>query len=178
MNNRQNFFLMLILSAIIIIARLMPHAPNFSPVVAIILFSVVYTKHNKYILLPFIALLISDFFLGVYQLGIMLTVYGSLTIILLIGIYLKNHKTIVNTITASLGSGLIFFLTTNFAVWYFGDWYAANFSGLMLSYAMAIPFFKQTIISNVLYVGLFFGTYESIQLLHKKKQLQLVNNQK
>ncbi|MBT4349329.1 hypothetical protein HOD19_00910 [bacterium] len=171
MNNQQNFFLMLVLSAIIIAARLIPHVPNFSPVAAIILFSVVYTKHNKYLLLPFVALLISDFFLGGYQLGIMLAVYGSLAIILLLGVYLKKHKTIVNTITITLGSGLIFFLLTNFAVWYFGSWYAADFNGLILSYTMAIPFFKQTIISNLLYVGLFFGAYESIQLLHKEKSI-------
>jgi hypothetical protein len=171
MNNKQNFFLILIVSLIIIAARLIPHVPNFSPLAAVILFSTMLAKDKKYLIMPFVALLVSDFFLGFYHLGIMLSVYGSFTLILLLGYWVKKYKNITNLITATLGAGLLFFLVTNFAVWYFGTWYAHDFSGLMLSYMMAIPFFKQTILSNLLYTGLLFGVYETVQLLVKQKSI-------
>jgi hypothetical protein len=171
MDNRQNFFLILILSAIVIAARLIPHLPNFSPLAAVILFSAFYTEDKKYLILPFIALLVSDFFIGFYHIGIMLAVYGSLALILFLGVWAKKYKNIPNIITAALGSGLMFFLITNFAVWYFGSWYAHDIPGLALSYTMAIPFFKQTIISNLLYVGVLFGTYELVQIALKQKTI-------
>jgi hypothetical protein len=101
----------------------------------------------------------------------MLSVYGSLAAILFLGMWVKKYKSIPNTVTAALGSGLFFFLITNFAVWYFGNWYAHDLSGLMLSYAMAIPFFKQTILSNLLYTGLLVGTYEVAQTAIQQKKI-------
>ena len=171
MTKKQNFILLLIMSLVILAARLIPHTPNFSPLVAVILFSVVYTKDKRFLIMPFIALLISDFFLGFYHLGIMLSVYGSFALVLLIGQWLRKYKNTINTISAALGAGLLFFLITNFTVWYFGNWYANDLSGLMLSYTMAIPFFRSTILSNLLYVGLLFGVYESLQVWLKQKTI-------
>ena len=45
-------------------------------------------------------------------------------------------------------------------IWILGGMYAPTLDGLMLSYAMAIPFFKFTVLGNALYVALFFGIYE------------------
>ena len=160
---------MLIVSLIIIAARLIPHAPNFSPLAAVILFSAVYSQDKKYLIMPFIALLVSDFFLGFYHFGIMLSVYGSFALILLLGQWLKKYQTALNTITSALAAGLLFFLITNFTVWYFGNWYTNNLSGLMLSYTMAIPFFKSTILSNLLYTGFLFGLYETLQVWLRQK---------
>src|SRR5229473_2014500 len=51
-----------------------------------------------------------------------------------------------------------FFLTSNFAVWAFGNIaYAKNLSGLMLCYTKAIPFFRNGMISDVLFSLVFFG---------------------
>ena len=171
MDNKQNFFLILIVSLLIIAARLIPHVPNFSPLTAVILFSAVICKDKKYLIMPFMALLVSDFFLGFYHIGIMLSVYGSLALVLLLGHWVKKYKNATNTLTAALSAGLLFFLITNFAVWYFGAWYAHDLSGLWLSYVMAIPFFKQTILSNLLYTGLLFGVYETVQFLVRQKSI-------
>lgn len=56
--------------------------------------------------------------------------------------------------TAKLtGFGLLgtifFFLWTNFGVWYIGDWYPSTFSGLLLSYEMALPFLRQHVLSTL-----------------------------
>jgi hypothetical protein len=168
---KTNLLLIVLASLLILLARFIPHLPNFSPLASVLLFAGVYTKDKKYLLLPFIALLISDFFIGFYHLGIMLSVYGSFALIAVIGSILKKHLNIINTITSSLAAALFFFLITNLAVWYFGNWYSHNLAGLMLSYTLAIPFFKNTLFSNLLYTGLLFGAYESLKYFYQEKIL-------
>jgi len=104
-----------------------------------------------------------------------LSVYGSLSLIGILGFWLKKNKNILNTISAILGSALLFFLITNFAVWYFGTWYSHDLSGLALCYNLAIPFFKSTLLSNIVYAGLLFGVYEFT--LHAIKQKNIATNE-
>lgn len=168
---KNNLFLILLLALIVIAARLLPHLPNFSPLVGVMLFAGVYGQQKKYWLLLLGALFISDIFIGFYQWQIMLTVYGSLLLIALLGSQMRQYKNILNISTSALGSALLFFLSTNLAVWYFGNWYSHNLSGLLLCYTLAIPFFKSTLISTIVYSSLLFGLYESPGYLIKEKKL-------
>lgn len=165
---KKNIILILIISSVILLARFIPHAPNFSPLASIILFSTVYFNNKKLVIIPFVTLLISDIFIGFYHFGIMLSVYSSFFIIYLLGIYLKNNKNIINTLFVPIYSALLFFFVTNFAVWFFGNWYTHDLSGLLLSYTLAVPFFKNTLLSNIIYSYTFFTSYEIIQLHIKK----------
>jgi len=168
---KSNILLIIILSLIILAARLIPHAPNFSPLVAVMLFAGVYTTDKKYLFLPLVALFVSDIFIGFYKVEIMASVYAALIAASLIGQLLKKQKNIINIISGSLASALLFFLLTNWAVWFFGDWYAKDVGGLALSYTMAIPFFKNTIVSTMLYSGLLFSAYEGVKYLLTQKKL-------
>jgi hypothetical protein len=168
---KSNIILIALVSSIILAARLIPHAPNFSPLIAVMLFSGVYNSSKKYILLPLLALFISDMFIGFYKLEIMLAVYGSLLAITGVGYLLRKQKNIINVISGSLASALIFFIVTNWAVWFFGNWYTNDINGLALSFSMAIPFFKNTLVSTMLYSGLLFGVYEGAYYLSKQKKL-------
>lgn len=168
---KTNLLLIIFASLLILLARFIPHLPNFSPLASVILFAGVYAKDKRYLILPFVALLISDFFIGFYQLGVMFSVYGSFALIALLGIVLKKHHNAINTISSSLAAALFFFLSTNAAVWYFGNWYSHDLSGLMLSYTLAIPFFKNTLFSNLLYTGLLFGAYESLRYFYQERIL-------
>jgi hypothetical protein len=168
---KNTLLLILFLSVVVLAARLIPHAPNFSPLASVILFGSVYIKNKKYLVLPFVALFISDIFLGFYGWQIMLSVYGSLALIMLIGQVVAKHKNVMNIISSSLLAGIIFFVITNFSVWYFGNWYTADLSGLITSYTVAIPFFRNTIMSNLVYSGILFGVYETVQYLVKHKTL-------
>ena len=57
---------------------------------------------------------------------------------------------------SGLASSVCFFIITNFGAWLtHGEMYAKNFSGLMQSYVMAIPFFQNTLISTFVYLLLF-----------------------
>jgi hypothetical protein len=163
MNKRFLIVFLLGIVGISIAARLLPHPPNFTPIAALALFAGVYaSKVSKwYLLLPLGVMLVSDLFIGFYEWRVMAMVYGSFFAIGFMGLFLRMFKARLYTamLGAILGS-ILFYLTTNFAVWAFTGMYSPTLDGLMLSYAMAIPFFKFTVLGNALYVGLFFGIYE------------------
>jgi len=167
--NKKNILLIIIISLIALSARLISHSPNFSPLASVMLFTGVYGQSKKYIIIPLIALFISDVFLGFYKMEIMLAVYGSLTLISVLGFWLKKNKNVLNIASSSLAAALLFFLISNGAVWYFGSWYRHDLSGLALCYNLAIPFFKNTLISNIIYASLLFGVYETVSQLIKQK---------
>jgi hypothetical protein len=75
----------------------------------------------------------------------------------LLGLLLRNRVKPLNVLGAGLGTGVGFFLTSNFAVWAVGNLgYAHNFAGLMECYTKAIPFARNGIISDVLFAAVFF----------------------
>jgi hypothetical protein len=75
-----------------------------------------------------------------------------------IGFFLRDRIKPLTVLAGGLGTGIGFFLTSNFAVWAFGNIaYAKNLSGLMLCYTKAIPFFRNGMISDVLFSLVFFG---------------------
>ena len=171
--NKKNLLLIAIVSLIALVALFVPHLPNFSPLASVMLFAGVYGQSKKYIILPLLALFISDVFLGFYKLEIMLAVYGSLALIGILGSWLKKNKNILNIASSTLGSALLFFLITNFAVWYFGSWYSHDLAGLALCYNLAIPFFKATLAGNIVYSTLLFGVYEGATYIIKEQRLAL-----
>src|SRR5215831_5257007 len=75
-----------------------------------------------------------------------------------IGFFIRDRIKPLNVLGAGLGTGVGFFLTSNFAVWAFGNIaYAKNLSGLILCYTKAIPFARNGIISDVVFSLVFFG---------------------
>ena len=57
--------------------RLLPHPPNFAPIAALALFGGVYLSRKIAFILPMAAMMISDIFIGYYEFGLMIFVYGS-----------------------------------------------------------------------------------------------------
>lgn len=160
------FLILVILGAVF---RLLPHPWNFTPIAAIALFSGVYLGRKYAFSVPILAMLFSDIFLGFYNWKLMAATYGSFALIGLIGLAIKRHKKPETILAGSLTASLLFFLITNFAVWQFTPWYSKTFSGLIQCFILALPFFKNTVLGDLLYVTLFFGIYELIAVLVRKK---------
>ena len=139
--NKKHFVVGIIIVAIL--SRLIPHPPNFTPVTAVALFSIINFK-NKYIGLsiPIVCLLISDLIIGISLIN--LFVYLSFIVISGVGyIFGKiNLKSI-------LLSSLIFFVFTNFGVWLIG--YPNTLEGFITCYTAALPFFGWTIVGDLFY---------------------------
>lgn len=150
-----------------ILARLIPHPANFAPITAIALFSGVYLPKKYAFILPIGVLFLSDLFIGFYG-ATMLFVYGSFILSGLIGLWLKNHKNLFTILGSSFFASILFYLITNFAVWlYPHSFYTKDLSGLLQSYVMAIPFFRNTLLGDLFYIVVFFGGYELAYVLAK-----------
>ena len=55
-----------------------------------------------------------------------------------------------------------FYLITNFLVWYGGTSYPHTLEGLGICYAMAIPFYGNTLVSDLFFSGLFFALHGAL----------------
>ena len=159
------FIIFLIVVASLI--RLAPHPPNFTPILSIALFSGVFLKNKYGFLIPMIIMVLSDFYIGNYQMSIW--VYSSLLILYFIGENSQKLNTNFILKTSVLGS-FIFFLTTNFGVWIVG--YPKSLDGILTCYIAALPFYKNTLISTLLYSSVFYLIYVlslKVTLLYNKK---------
>lgn len=158
-------------------ARLLPHAPNFAPIGAIALFGGMYLPRKLSIIAPLAAMLASDAIIGFYSWQIMMSVYTSFALMGFIGFWVREHKRFSNLIGGTLLGSTLFFLVTNGAVWAFGTMYPPTFSGLIQSYIMAIPFFRNTVLGDLFYVGVLVGSYEVIRYWIASREVSLVKKQ-
>ena len=166
--------LALILIIFDIFLRVIPHPANFAPITASALFVGTYLPKKWAFLVPILAMIISDYLLYPNMMFHSTTAYvwGSFMISGLIGLWLKSHQSPKFIFGASLISSLQFFLVTNFGVWLTSGMYEHTFSGLMQSYVMGVPFYRWTLLGDLIYTGAFFGIYQLAPLLsHRIKQL-------
>ena len=149
-----------------VVVRLIPHAPNFAPIGGLALFSGSHFKKKIALIIPLASMFISDIFLGFHK--TIPYVYLSFIIIALIGSLINKDKW-QTLLKASLVSSVIFFLITNFGVWVTGTMYQKNLNGLIQSYAMGLPFFRNTILSDLFYSFSFFYGYRFLSNFVFKK---------
>lgn len=153
-----------------VVARLIPHAPNFAPIGGLALFSGANFKNKIALLIPLSVMFISDIFLGFHK--TIPYVYASFIIIALIGGLIKNNKW-QSLLKASLISSVLFFLITNFGVWATGTMYQKNLSGLIQCYGFGVPFFRNTLLSDLFYTFSFFYGYRFLSSFVFKKLISL-----
>jgi len=137
--------------------RLIPHWPNFTPIAAIALFGGTFLKRKDLaFLVPVAAMLLSDLVIGFHS--TMLPVYLSFIAIVGFGLILQRRLTVVNTLSASLGASVLFYLVTNFASWTSGLMpYPMNAAGLIESYIAGLPFLLNGIAGDLFYTSVLFG---------------------
>jgi len=158
----MNILMALLLILFAAFSRLVPHAPNFTPVISIALFAGAYLQKKFAFLIPLAAMLMSDMIVGFYNPVSMAFVYGSFLLIVAIGITTNNKVSVIRIGGFSLAGAVLFFVLTNLGVWIVpNSMYPRTFAGLVECYVMAIPFFGNTIYSALLYSGLMFGMYEA-----------------
>lgn len=156
-----------------VVARLIPHAPNFAPIGGLALFTGANFKNKIALIIPLSAMFVSDIFLGFHK--TVPFVYASFLIIAIIGGLIKTNKW-QSLFTASLVSSVLFFLITNFGVWVTGTMYAKNLNGLIQCYGFGVPFFRNTLISDLFYSFSFFYGYRFLSgFVFKKIKLLILS---
>lgn len=148
--------LILILIGIAAVMRLVPHIPNATPLAAVALFGGAMLTQPWSLVVPMAAMVASDAVIGFYQWQIMVAVYGSFLLTVLMGRWLKANRWPWRVIGASLAASILFYLVTNAAVWRWSGFYPQTFDGLLASYYMALPFFRNTLLGDMVFTyGLF-----------------------
>lgn len=160
--NKTRFLFLTLFVFLAAASRLLPHPPNFAPITAIALFAGAYFSDRRAAFaVPAAALLVSDLFLGFY--GLMPVVYASFGLAVLIGFWLRGRCTAVNVTGGTLAASVLFFLASNFGVWAFGSLYPKTVEGLAACYLAAIPFFRNALLGDALYVAVLFGSFAVAQ---------------
>ena len=143
--------------------RLLPHIPNVSPIAALALFTGVMIPSWGGLILPMGAMVISDLFLGFH--ATIPFVYGSFLMISLIGYFIRKKVSPLHLGVGSFIGSILFFIITNFGVWATSSMYTKNIFGLLNSYYMGLPFFRNTILGDLFYTTVFFLGYRIFALI-------------
>ena len=139
--------------------------PNVAPVAALALFGGVYLPKRYAVILPLGAMLVSDLAIGFYTPTVMASVYASFMASSFIGFWIRKRQSLGTVVAGSLAGSVVFYLTTNAAVWMFGTWYPRTLQGLTSAYLAGIPFFRNTVLGDLGFVGVMFGAYALAQYL-------------
>jgi uncharacterized membrane protein len=145
--------------------------PNFAPIAAMALFSGYYFRSAKVaVLVPLLAMALSDLFIGGYEWQMMVVVYSALALPVAFRVLLRKYLAmergsassaaigLSGLLTCSLASSLFFFLVTNFA-WWPWSMYEQNWEGLILCYQQGLPFFRNTLAGDLFFGTVLFGSY-------------------
>ena len=96
----------------------------------------------------------------------------ALSINTMLGIALLKKVTPVRLLGASLGASVIFFIVSNFFVWTSSGLYPLSATGLGACYVAAVPFFWNTLASDLFFVTVLFGAFELYQQWQPRLALQ------
>lgn len=162
------FFSFLSLIAILAVARLIPHPPNFSPMLALALFAGAKApkKWLGYVS-ALAALWLSDWLIGTHDL--MLITGLSMLMAVAIGSFTESQvedfsssKKAFGWLGAGLVASILFFLVTNFFVWQTSGMYPMTGEGLWTCYVMALPFFHNQVLATWMFSAAAFSAYQVV----------------
>ena len=172
----MNKKIILILSLLIIgvVGRIIPHPPNVTPIIAIALLAS-HAFKNKWIaiLIPLTGMWISDLMInnylyaGYYDKFVFfsngsLWIYGAILLAVLIGKVLIRSIKLSTVFLSSFSASFFFFIITNFGVWLSNMMYPKSLLGLIECYTLAIPFFGNALIGDLIYSVALFTSYSLV----------------
>ena len=146
-------------------ARLLPHEPNFTPIAASTLFAATVLRIRVLaFVVPILALVISDMVLASEMTSIRAVVYAMFMLPAVVAFMPERIRAPGMFVPAIIAYSLLFFVTTNLAVWAFSGMYPLTAAGLATCYAAALPFLPQTVIGDLFWAAVLFGGAALLQL--------------
>ncbi len=140
----------------LVASRVIPHPPNFTPVLAVAVFAPYFARDLWIaIAVPIVAMVLADLMIGLHS--SMVWVYGAVAASVVMSHVLRHASAALPRIGGlALASSVLFFITTNFGVWLGSGFYPLTAEGLMACYIAALPFFGNTLASTLVFSGLFY----------------------
>ncbi len=155
--NRYRLGIALALITLGISMRLLPHPANFAPMTAIALFGGAVLPRRSAVAVPLVAIVVSDSLIGWY--AIMPAVWICYGLIALASSKWLRAHVMTRGFQFTIASSIFFFVFTNFAVWVGGGLYPHTWAGLTQCFTLALPFFRNTAFSDLIYAAGLFGVY-------------------
>jgi hypothetical protein len=161
-----DFLLISFLVGLDVVARLLPHAPNFTPVAASALFAATVLRNRALaVIVPLAAMLLSDLVIGADDWRVATVIYASLTLPAVLGICAGRSGRHAILVPVLLSCSSFFFAASNFAVWAFSGMYPLDAVGLLKCYVAALPFLQYTVAGDVFWGAALFGGFWLVQSL-------------
>lgn len=155
----------------IVLSRVLPHLPNFVPVIAFSIFAYKYSRSLWVsILIPLVSIWISDLVINNiiytayfpeftwYTPG---TFYNVLPYVLIPFIHHMTKRFKYYWLTTGMLSSVLFFLISNFGVWVSTQMYTPDLAGLLTCYLAGATFLTNTLLSTLVF-GLLFELFAKI----------------
>lgn len=172
--NRLNIILAIGLIVLAASARIVSqelHLYNLVPVAAIGLFAGAVLKDKRMaFLLPLLSLFISDLFIELFPINAQqrgfygleqFFVYGSILLVTIMGMGMKKINA-GRVLGYSLAGSVVFFIVSNFGS-YVSGMYGYGLESMATTYVMAIPFFKNTLLGDLVGNTVLFGGFYLLQ---------------
>ena len=155
---KPRFLTLVGMIAMAAVIRLLPHPWNMTPVSAMALFGGAHFRRPLFAFgVPLLAMVASDAFLGFDSQTPL--IYACFALIVVIGFWIKRDRSAQRITVGSLAASVLFFIVTNFGTWASGILYPRTGAGLAMCYAAGLPFFRNTILGDLGYTSILFGTF-------------------
>jgi len=140
-------------------------AMNFAPVGALFVYSGARMKGIGAWIIPAVVMIISDWILGFSRYGFgtwtiaTIFVYAALFINIALGRMLSNTENAGLVVGTTLLASIQFFITSNLGVWLTSGMYSLDFAGLVQCFTAAIPFYRNTFASDMVFTCVLFAAH-------------------
>ena len=169
-NQKQSRPLAMGLTVLSALGRLVPHAPNVTPLGGSCLFAGSRVAGLWAYLLPLAVMVATDPIVGHAggafggYTAASPVIYAAFLINVWIGRTMLREATARRVGVAAFLCSAQFFVLTNFAVWAIGvaqhsAYYQPGMAGLIACYTLALPFWGRTLAGDLLFSGALFGMY-------------------
>lgn len=166
----------LILTTLVLLAalcRLFDNMQNLAPIGAIALFGgACFRSRKAAFLVPLSAMLLSDVLLNLTRHSNQsadawkLTAFTYAAFLLVVGVgqlLRRRTRSVWFVAGGSLAASLVFFVVTNFGWWLTMGFHPMSVSGLAECYTLALPFFRNTIASDLAFNAILFGSFALVE---------------
>ncbi|MBS1511504.1 MAG: hypothetical protein JST86_11725 [Bacteroidetes bacterium] len=181
---KQNTFSIIAAVLLVVLAavsRVIMYPHNFSPMVGMAIFAGATFQNKKLAFaLPLFSMFLSDVLFEVFHIAQgfwgwgQLVGYGIFALLTVIAFTMKKIN-VVNVIGYSLGSSVLFFILSNLSFFLIDNpvyhTYTQDFSGFINCYVLALPFFKTSVVADLVYSGVLFGAYYLLSQTAMKKSI-------
>jgi hypothetical protein len=156
----KTLFFFVVVALLALMSRWLPHPPNFTAVSGFFFVCGVLASRQKWFAYAaFLPLVISDLALGGYP-GILFVYAAHLGVLLFGWLLAKGPRKVLPFAVYSFSAAFVFFVISNFGVWWSGGIYPRTSAGLVECFVMALPFFHQTVLAQLVFGAIFvYGFY-------------------